>query len=305
MGIGLRIGINGAGNLSDLPKLIEQARRAEADGFDSFWTAQIFGMDALTALAVTGSAVPRIELGTAVVPTFPRHPMALAGQALTVQAASGGRLALGIGLSHQIVVESMWGYSYAKPVRHLRGYLDALLPLLRGEAADVRGEDLTCVGAVHVDDAPAPPVLVAALGAQMLKVAGTRGCGTITWCTGERTLAEHIVPSITAAAESGGQPRPRVVAALPVAVTADVEATRALTAEQFVLYGGLPSYRAMLDREGVAGPEDVAVLGDESTVEAALGRLADAGVTDFAAVISAASREDHDRTWALLRDLAR
>jgi 5,10-methylenetetrahydromethanopterin reductase len=305
MGIGMRIGINGTGNLSDLDGLTRAAQRAEADGFDSFWIAQIFGLDALTALAVVGAQVPRIELGTAVVPTFPRHPMMMGGQALTVQAAIGDRLALGIGLSHQIVVEHMWGYSWDKPVRHMREYLDALLPLLRGEAADVRGESLTCVGALDIGDAAAPPVIVAALGSQMLKVAGARGCGTITWCTGEKVLADHIVPGITAAAEAAGRPAPRVVAGLPIAVTSDPDAARALVAEQFVLYGGLPSYRSMLDMEGVAGPEDVAIIGDEETVSAALRRLADGGVTDFSAVITAASKEEHDRTWALLAELNR
>lgn len=303
MGIGMRIGINGTGDLVSLDQMVESVRRAEADGFDSYWIAQIFGLDALTALAVAGREVPRIELGTAVVPTFPRHPMMLAGQALTVQAATGDRLALGIGLSHQIVVESLWGYSYAKPVRHTREYLDALLPLLRGEAVDVHGEDITCVGSLDIEGAAKPPVIVAALGSQMLQVAGSRGCGTITWCTGERTLAEHIVPRITRAAEGAGQPPPRVVAGLPIAVTADVEGAKALVADRLALYGGLPSYRAMLDLEGVAGPADVSIMGDEDTVAAALRRLADAGVTDLGAVIAAPSREDHDRTWNLLAEL--
>lgn len=299
----MKIGINGTGSLQTLDELVAAVRRAEADGFDSFWIAQIFGLDALTALAVAGQQVERIELGTAVVPTFPRHPMMLAGQALTVQQAIGDRLALGIGLSHRVVVEDLWGFSYDKPVRHLREYLDALLPLLAGESVAVHGEDLTCVGGLDITDAAAPEVVVAALGAQMLKLAGARGCGTITWCTGERTLAEHVVPRITAAAEAAGHARPRVVAGLPVCVTADPDATRALVAEQLALYGGLPSYRAMLDLEGVDGPADVAILGDEATVTAALGRLRDAGVTDLSAVIAARSAEDHERTWQLLRSL--
>ncbi len=303
MGIGMRIGINGTGQLSSLDGIIDAASRAEADGFDSFWIAQIFGVDALTALALTGRQVLRIELGTAVVPTYPRHPMMLASQALTVQQATHDRLCLGIGLSHQIVVEHMWGYSWEKPVRHMREYLDALLPLLRGEAADVHGEDITCVGAVDVGGVTHPPVLVAALGPQMLKVTGSRGCGTITWCTGIRTLGDHIVPTITAAAEAAGHPAPRVACGLPIAVTSDVDGTHALAAEQFALYGGLPSYAAMLEREGVTDPADVAIIGDEAHVEAELRRMADAGVTDFGAVITTTSREDHDRTWALLKAL--
>ena len=299
----MRIGINGTGSLAMLDDLVTAVRRAEAEGFDSFWIAQIFGVDALTALAVAGQQVGRIELGTAVVPTFPRHPMMLAGQALTVQQATGDRLALGIGLSHRIVVEDLWGYSYDKPVRHLREYLEALLPLLRGESVAVTGEDITCIGSLDITGAAAPDVIVAALGAQMLKLAGSTGCGTITWCTGERTLAEHVVPRITAAADAADRPSPRVVAGLPVCVTADPDGARALVAEQLALYGGLPSYRAMLDMEGVDGPADVAIIGDEDQVGAAIGRLADAGVTELSAVIAAPSSEDHERTWQLLRSL--
>lgn len=303
MALDMRIGINGTGSLSTLEQLRDEVQRAEADGFDSFWIAQIFGLDALTALAVAGASTSRIELGTAVVPTYPRHPMMLAGQALTVQAATGDRLALGIGLSHKIVIEDLWGYSYAKPVRHMREYLEALLPLLRGESVAVTGEDVTCIGSLDIAGAAAPDVIVAALGAQMLKLAGSTGCGTITWCTGERTLVEHVVPRITEAAEAAGHPRPRVVAGLPVCVTAEPDAARALVAEQLALYGGLPSYRAMLDLEGADGPADVAIIGDEDHVAAALGRLAEGGVTEFSAVVAAPSPEDHERTWQLLASL--
>ncbi len=303
MSVGLRIGINGTGSLKRLDGVIEAARRAEADGFDSFWIAQIFELDALTTLAVVGREVPRIELGTAVVPTYPRHPMMLAGQALTVQAATGGGLALGIGLSHRIVIEDLWGYSYATPLRHMREYLQALLPLLQGESVAVTGEEVTCIGSVDIADAPAPDVIVAALGPKMLQLAGSTGCGTITWCTGERALLDHVVPRITAAASDAGQPSPRIVAGLPVCVTSDPERAKALVAEQFALYAGLPSYRAMLDLDGVDGPADVAIIGDEAHVESSLARLADGGVTEFSAVIAAADRDEHERTWNLLRDL--
>lgn len=303
MAIGMRIGINGTGSLSTLDQLVEAVRRAEADGFDSFWIAQIFGLDALTALAIAGSQVDRIELGTAVVPTYPRHPMMLAGQALTVQSAIGDRLALGIGLSHRIVIEDLWGYSYAKPVRHMREYLEALLPLLAGESVAVTGEDITCIGSLDISGAAAPDVIVAALGAQMLQLAGSTGCGTITWCTGERALLDHVVPRITAAAEGAGQRPPRIVAGLPVCVTSEPDAARALVADQLALYGGLPSYRAMLDLDGAAGPADVAIIGDEAQVVAQLQRLADGGVTEFSAVIAAPDDADRERTWQLLRSL--
>ena len=246
-------------------------RRAHDDGFASYWSSQIFGLDALTALAVIGREVPDIELATAVVPTYPRHPMMLAAQAKTVQAATGGRLTLGIGLSHQIVVEAMWGLSFDRPLRHIREYLSILLPLLHEGSVQFSGETLTFRGSIEVE-APAPPVLVAALGPKMLELAGTVADGTVTWMTGPATLGAYIAPTITRAAEAAGRPAPRVAAGLPVCVTDDVDAARERIAKVFVVYGSLPSYRAMLDREGAEGPADVAIVGDEATVEAAIRR---------------------------------
>ena len=278
----MRIGIfAGDGSLDEL---VDLARRAESDGFDSFWLPQIFGIDALCAHTLIGHEVPRIELGTAVVPTYPRHPAVLAGAALTASAASGGRFTLGIGLSHQLVIEGMYGYSFDKPVRHMREYLSVLVPLLSGEAVDFEGETVTAKVGLAVPGAPPVPVLVAALGPKMLRLAAERTAGTVTWMTGPRTLAEHTVPTITEAADAAGTGAMRVVGALPVAVTDDPDAVRARAAKVFAVYGILPSYRAMLDREGVDGPEDVALIGSAAAVRAGIGRMRDAGVTDFVAV---------------------
>jgi F420-dependent oxidoreductase-like protein len=300
----MRIGIFGAAiNEGTIDDVVGEARQAEADGFASYWASQIFGHDALTALAVTGREVPRIELGTSVVPTFPRHPMMLAQQALTVSAASGGRLCLGIGLSHQVVIESMMGMSFAKPVRHLREYLSVLGPLSRGEPVSFDGQAYRVHGAVNVNGASPFSTVVAALGPQMLKVAGELADGTLTWCTGPATLAGHIVPTINAAAEAAGRPAPRVIAALPVCVTNDVEGVHARTAKALTIYGTLPSYRAMLDREGAEGAADLGVFGTESEVTDRVGALADIGVTDFAAVEVGATGDERGATRAALRSL--
>jgi len=296
----MRIGIfSGDGTVADL---VETARRVEADGFDSFWLPQIFGTDALSAHTLIGHLVPRIELGTAVVPTYPRHPGVLAGQALTASAASGGRLTLGIGLSHKLVIENMFGYSYDKPVRHLREYLSALLPMLAGEGSDVDGETLSSHLAPAVPGAVTPvPVVIAALGPKMLRLAAERAAGTVTWMTGPRTLADHTVPTITREADAAGTGPMRVVAALPVAVTADETGTRERAGRMFEVYGMLPSYRAMLDREGVAGPADVAFVGSEAQVAASIESMRDAGVTDFVAVPFQAPGAEADATWSVLR----
>ena len=285
------------------PAVVEQAQRIEAGGFDAAVASQIFGPDTLTVLAVVGAQVPGIELVTSVVPTWPRHPVMLAAQALTVSAVTGGRLVLGIGLSHQIVVEGMWGYSYERPARHMREYLDALLPLLRGEPANVEGETLKAQGAITVPDVPSPPpVLLAALAPRMLHLAGAVADGTVTWMTGVRTIEGHIVPTITAAAESAGRAAPRVAVGLPVCVTDDADAAREQAARVFAVYGHLPSYRAMLDKEGADGPADVAIVGDEASVTAEIGRVADAGGTDFAAAVYG-SADERDRTMNVLAGL--
>jgi F420-dependent oxidoreductase-like protein len=264
---------------------------AEA-GFDVAWASQIFALDALTAIAAAAREVPSIGFGTAVVPTYPRHPVMLGAQALTVQEASGGRLTLGIGLSHQLVIENVFGMSFEKPARHMREYLEILMPVLAGEQVTFAGETLraSTFGPLQID-APAPDVLVAALGTVMLHIAGQLAQGTITWMTGPTTIEEHIVPTIRTAAADAGRPVPQVGVGLPVCVTDDVAGARAQAAETFAVYGHLPSYRAMLDREGAAGPADVAIVGSAAEVTAQVRRLADIGATDLCAAPFGSSDE--------------
>lgn len=300
----MRIGIfDGAINDGTVDQVVEGARRAESDGFDSFWVPQIFGHDALTALAVVGREVPRIELGTSVVPTYPRHPMMLAQQALTVNSVSGGRLTLGIGLSHQPVVEGMWGISFDKPVRHMREYLSAMMPLLEHGSGRFAGETLVARGDLSIVDRQRPGVVIAALGEQMLSVAAALADGTLTWCTGPRTLATHTVPTLRAAADAAGRDATRVIAALPVCVTADVASAHARAASVFAIYGQLPSYRAMLDREGAAGPADIVIAGSADECADRIGALADIGVTDFAAVEFSTDPDEAAATRAMLTTL--
>ena len=258
-------------------------REAAEQGFPSFWMPQIFGMDALTAIAVAAKDVPNIKVGTSVIPTYPRHPMVLAQQALTTQSVIGGRLQLGIGLSHQPVVEGMWGISFDKPVRHMSDYLSILTPLLNDRRVSFSGEALTGRGEITPPPADAPPVLVAALGPQMLRLAGRVADGTITWMTGPETIRTLTAPTINTAAQEAGRPAPGVMMGLPVCVTDDVDAARERADRDYAIYGQLPSYRAMLDREGAATPADVAIIGDAGEVAGRIAALADCGVTTFAA----------------------
>jgi 5,10-methylenetetrahydromethanopterin reductase len=285
-----------------LTRLRDTLRRAADDGFASAWLLNIFGLDALTALAVAGSQVTGIELGTAVVPAYPRHPAALAQQALTVAAALDGRLTLGIGLSHKIVIEDMYGYSFDRPARYMSEYLSVLLPLLDGQQASFQGETVSAHIGLTTPRPGRVPVLLAALAPQMLRLAGQRTDGTVLWMTGPATVRDYVVPAITRAAAQAGRPSPRVVCALPVCVTDDPDAARARANRLFEIYGQLPSYRAMLDREGAVNPGDVALTGDEQSVAAQIEALREAGVTDF--VAAEYSRGDEQlRTRALLKSV--
>lgn len=297
----MKIGIGVGGRTVD--EVVSQAERAIADGFDSTWIANIFGLDAIMAAAIAGRAVPGIKIGTAVTPTFPRHPHALAQQAMTAWDATGGRFTLGIGLSHQIVIETMFGLSFDKPAKHMREYLSVLLPLLREGNVSFNGE-LYRVNAPleRAGDPSGPEVLLAAMAPVMLRLAGEVADGTILWMTGPKTIASHVAPKLNAAASNAGRPAPKIVAALPIAVTNDPDAARQEANKTFEIYGNLPSYRAMLDAEGAGGPADVAIVGDEETVAAGVKTMAEAGVTEF----NASCYGDGDtmkRTVQLLKEL--
>jgi F420-dependent oxidoreductase-like protein len=286
-----------------VPEIVEQVRDIAEGGFAAAVASQIFGPDTLTVLAVVASQVPDIELVTSVVPTWPRNPVVLAAQALTVQQVSGGRLTLGIGLSHKIVIENVFGTPFERPAQHMEDYLSILQPVLHGQQVTYAGETLraTTFGPLDIT-APPPTVLVAALGPRMLALAARLADGTATWMTGPATLESHIIPTIGAAAAEAGRPEPLVAAGLPVCVTADPDGARERAARLFAIYGTLPSYQAMLEREGAASPGDVAVVGDEAAVARQIAHLADIGVTDLHAA-PYGSPDEVQATTALLRSL--
>jgi 5,10-methylenetetrahydromethanopterin reductase len=303
--VAVRIGA-GLDTDGSVEAIVNRAKRLAATGVNSLWSSQIFGHDALSVFSVVGREVADVELGTAVVPIQPRHPMVLANQALTVQDACGGRFVLGIGLSHKMVVEGVWGLSFDRPVRYMREYLSVLVPLLSGEQVSFAGELIktSTIGPLSNAKGDAPPVIVAALGSAMLRLAGEMCDGTITWMTGHDTIENHVVPTITAAAEQAGRRPPRVVVCLPVCVTADPDTARQAAARTFAIYGQLPSYRAMLDREGVSGPTDLAIVGDEDAVAAQIRSFESIGPTDLSGVLFG-SAEERERTAALLGVLAK
>ena len=253
--------------------LVDTAQQAEAAGLDGVWYAQLFMEDALTAIALAGARTSRIELGTAVVPTFTRHPWVMAQQALTTQVATAGRLALGVGLSHRVTIEGNFGLRFDGLAKHAEEYLTVVRELTHSGSVNFDGEQYQVKGTMEVAGATPPSLLIAALGPRMLEVAGRLADGTITWMVGPRTLESHITPRIMDSAHRAGRPSPRICVGIPVAVADDREAALTEAASRFAGFEKLPSYRSMLDLEDASGPADVAAVGTESEVEEQLRTL--------------------------------
>lgn len=300
----MRVGWNGTGIVqkASIAAVADDMGNARQSGYASYWLAEhpTGGFDALTALAVAGQSVPDLEIGTAVIPTHPRHPLALAGQALTAAQALDGRLTLGIGLSHAHMMAQL-GIGFEKPIRHLREYLSILMPLLERGEVDFQGEILSCHATIFRPGAHQCSVLVAALGPQALNVAGRFAAGTTLAWVGPKTIAEHIAPTIREAAAKHGRESPRIMATLPVCVTDKPDEVRQRLSGVLSDYDKMPSYRAMFEREGASGPGDVAIVGSSAQLEDRIAAMADAGATDFCPTIFATNRADGEATQAALR----
>jgi F420-dependent oxidoreductase-like protein len=304
----MRIGLPGVGSTVD--SIVRNAERAEAEGFRSLWYTSAAAGDPLVAIALAGRATSSVELGTAVLQTYACHPTLQATRAAAVAAAIGtpGRFTLGVGPSHRPVVEGALGLSYDRPGRHTEEYVEVLATLLRGEEVRFTG-DVFRVNAAPpaLVDGAELPVLVSALGPRLLRAAGQHTAGTITWMATATAVERHVAPRIRAAAADAGRPEPRIVAGLPVAVHDDVAEARSAAAEVFAVYGTLPNYQRILERGGVAGPAEAAVVGDEAAVTGQLEALLEAGATDVWAApfpVGADRSASRARTRELLRALA-
>lgn len=304
----MKIGIYG-GNVrrgSGILQVVDDAVAAEAAGFASYWFPQVGTFDALTVIAVAGQQTRRIEFGTAVVPTFPRHPNALAQQAATANAFAGGRLVLGVGPSHKPSVERL-GLRYERIARHVREYVTVLQALAGSGQVDFHGDIYNITTGFQVPGATPFPIVVSALAPLMLKAAGEVADGTVTWMVGPRTLEESVAPRINAAAKAAGRPAPRVVVALPVAVCDDVDQARNRAVQTFRGYGQLPNYRRQLDHEGLKEAGEIAIVGNEKVVETRIRALFAGGATEVVASVLPVgddARASVARTTELLRGLA-
>jgi F420-dependent oxidoreductase-like protein len=305
----MRIGINGSSLIAlgrPASEIVDHAVAAEADGFPTYWVAQLAVPDALTVLAVAGQATSTIELGTAVIATWLRHPLMLAAQALTTSELAGGRVILGIGLAHKTSIEQTLKIPFVKPARNMDEYLSVLLPAIHDRKVAFEGEFWSgeVEGVGGPPDVAPPSVMLAAMGPRMLALAGGRTDGTILWLAGPRAIEATIAPALHAAADAAGRSAPRIVASVPVCVTDEPDQVRQTIGTLLANYRDLPSYRGVMDLDGATGPEDVSIVGDEDEVRAGLARFAEAGTTDFSALEFVLDPEQETRTRALLRAVA-
>lgn len=314
MRIGLMVGSDKERPRADrLTGLLADGRAAEDAGFTSFWIPQVPGyLDAMTAIALLGRLTGRIEIGTAVVPIQTRHPVAMAQQALTTQLACDGRFALGLGPSHDWIVDGQLGLSYERPVRLVRNYLQVLGAAFSGPGpVDVENDSYRVHSPFDVADPMPMPVLLAALGPTMLRIAGEQASGTILWMADERAIHDHVAPRINAAATDAGRPTPRIVAGVPVTLCSngDVDNARAYASEVLGHAHFSPNYVRLLEHGDAADVGDTMAAGDEQAVLARLLRYRDAGVTDLAIRIvplgadAGARTESRTRTKQFLASL--
>lgn len=302
----MRIGLNGSSLLFDanVGAVIEDIATADAEGFSSYWLGQFNLLDAMTTMAAAAPSTTLIEFGTAVVPTWTSHPMAMATRALTTQALCGGRLTLGIGLAHKPSVEEGLHLEWKKPVRHMLDYLEVLTSLFETGAASYRGEIWSLDTEGPRPTETPPKLMLAALGDQMLRIAGRRADGTILWCVGPKTIESHIAPRIREAAAGADRPDPAIVCSVPCWVTDEPDRARSFIGTILAHYAELPSYRAMLDIEGIHGLEDLAFVGSADEVRDRIGAVADAGASDFTGVVMGGNPDELAATRAVLASMA-
>ncbi|MCU1452040.1 MAG: luciferase [Acidimicrobiales bacterium] len=284
MRIGLMVGPERGRYATKIDRLRADACWAEDAGLSTVWIPQIPDeLDALTAATIVGLATSRIEIGTAVVPVQPRHPIALAQQALSVQAVCGGRLSLGLGVSHHWIIDEMLGLPYERPVPTMRAHLDVLEQAFRGPGmVDVENDLFRVHNPLDITDITPTPILLAALGPRMLQLCGERTDGTILWMADERAIGSHVVPTLTKAAAAAGRPAPRVVAGVPVCLCGDDEIDLAVARTNRILSEAevSPNYQKLLEHGDARQVGDILAAGSEATIEKRLQSFADAGVTD-------------------------
>jgi len=290
----------GAANLVD--DVIGQARRAHQLGVTKVWLAQQLHYDAISLAALVGAAVPGLGVGTSVVPINPRHPLIVAQLAQTAQAATHGNFSLGLGLGARVIERAAFGGDWPHVITRLREHLTILRSVIDTGSVDFHGSEISASPSwpVQVAGGTPVPIYVAAMGPKALRVTGELADGTIPYLAGPRTIGEFIVPTINKAADEAGRPVPRVITAVPVLLSADVERARAAAAEQLSFYAAIPSYRNVIAREGVDSIAELAAVGPEESVARQLTSYLDAGATELTlSPLERTDSADREALWRL------
>jgi len=274
MRIGIQFDTRGNPNLDSI---LGEFARAEQEGFQSVWIGQVFDHDILTLMALAGTRTSRIELGTSVVPLPPRHPTALAQQALTTQLATGNRLCLGVGSGHAVILDKKLGLADDHPLGRTREALEVLRPLLRGEYVKYAGDYQRMRVGVPVAGAKAPPVILAALGPRMIELAAELCDGVTVVFASRSFIAQRVTPNLPAGH--------RIVASVPVAVTDRPDLVKPRIDEYTAPSTGLPAYQRVLQAQGTERMSQVGYIGSEAEVSDGLDAFAEAGVTDLNPIV--------------------
>jgi F420-dependent oxidoreductase-like protein len=297
----MRIGLTGGA--SSIDEILKQAQQAEVDGFSSLWYASNVAGDPLVAIALAGRATSSIELGTAVLQTYPCHPLLQANRTAAVVNAMGRPgFTLGVGPSHGPLIEDVYGMSYDHPGRNTEEYLRIITGLLCGQDVDFQGDDWCTRSEGWMAPLAHPvPVLLSAMSPRLLRVAGQVADGTVLWMASAKVIESHIAPRLHAAASAAGRPAPRIVAGLPVAVHDDVGEARSAAAATAAVYAGMPNYQRILAVGGLSDAAEAAIVGNEAAVRAQLLGLLDAGATDIWAAVFPVGRDKPERAASLRR----
>lgn len=299
---GMRWGYAGGTTLASIAEARAAGQFAATSGFDSFWISHAKGVDPMMALACIADDIPGLkEVGTSVTPLYGRHPIGLSQLVRTAQNALDGRFTLGVGASAKGHAEDTLGLSWDRPFSYTREFFDAMEPLLADQPVDVSGEQVSAHGELNIASKPTP-ILLAALGPRMLKFAGARAAGTTLGQCGPKTIASYVKPLLDAGAAAAGRPTPRIMALVRICVTDDKVAAKAKAREISAFYQAIPSYAAVIAKEGLGEPADLHLIGGWQEILDTLGQYAEAGATDFRIEAAAHDPKSREATKQALAD---
>ena len=288
--------------------LVDAAITAEQLGFDGIWYPQMNNVDVLTVIGLASNNTSKIQMGTAVIPIFTRHPLVMAQQAMTVQLAANGRLALGLGLSHKKTMQDSFGLKYENLAQHAMEYLSIINQLNESSSVDFTGQFYRAEWTIDLPAFSKFPVLFAALGPRMLDAAGKYADGTITWMAGPKVLERDIVPKIQHSTQISERPSPKILTGIPIAITNDIERAKEAANKQFSLYKRLPSYKRLLDLENASCISDIAIIGNKTEVKKKLEQYQIAGATEILAMafpVGTDHNQEISETWNILSEIAK